>query len=136
MDYFDLVNVTDPGTTYEFPDTRDNTPYPDAVNLASGEGNLAPDYVVDEKGRVVDSAGNVISGPTNASTGTSGSFDLSKLGGNLKSQLTKILTGAQDNPLGGIAGLLLLSQLLNKRDRKSTRLNSSHTDISRMPSSA
>ena len=36
-----------------------------------------------------------------------------------------------DLPLAGIVG-----KLLRKEDRKSTRLNSSHTDISRMPSSA
>ena len=41
--------------------------------------------------------------------------------------------------IGGLgAGVfaLLMEQLLITRDRKSTRLNSSHTDISRMPSSA
>ena len=35
-----------------------------------------------------------------------------------------------------IKGLKLLIKLLTTEDRKSTRLNSSHTDISRMPSSA
>ena len=38
----------------------------------------------------------------------------------------------------GPAGVAILLEIMtdNKKDRKSTRLNSSHTDISRMPSSA
>ena len=35
-----------------------------------------------------------------------------------------------------LAGLLIEASDAGRRDRKSTRLNSSHTDISRMPSSA
>ena len=37
---------------------------------------------------------------------------------------------------GGSSGIAKRADLEKLRDRKSTRLNSSHTDISRMPSSA
>ncbi len=39
-------------------------------------------------------------------------------------------------PLQAISGTMGLMDSAGKVDRKSTRLNSSHTDISRMPSSA
>ena len=42
--------------------------------------------------------------------------------------------GCVSTIIGGIRALLL--QAAHPADRKSTRLNSSHTDISRMPSSA
>ena len=44
---------------------------------------------------------------------------------------TALITG-----ITGQDGSYLAELLLGKGDRKSTRLNSSHTDISRMPSSA
>ena len=35
-----------------------------------------------------------------------------------------------------VAGFIAMFSMISSSDRKSTRLNSSHTDISRMPSSA
>ena len=116
MSYFDDVNMYDPGSEYEFIDTRDNTPYPDAANITTG--NVDSDVVVNEKNQVIDSAGNVVG--SMGSAGSSGGFDLSKLFGNLKGQLGGVLTGAQNNPLGGLVGLLMLSQLLSKSGRTPT----------------
>ena len=45
------------------------------------------------------------------------------------SQIGKFLTGVEIHPAAAIGRRFVI-------DRKSTRLNSSHTDISRMPSSA
>ena len=58
MSVFDDVNMYDPGSEYEFIDTRDNIPYPDAANITSGNSDY--DVVVNDKNQVVDSAGNVI----------------------------------------------------------------------------
>lgn len=60
MNWFDLLNTQDPGT-FDLTDPRaEETGYGfDAVNLAPGEGNLEQDFVVNEKGQVVDSAGNL-----------------------------------------------------------------------------
>ena len=41
-----------------------------------------------------------------------------------------------DSPFGGGAGMVLRPDVLDAADRKSTRLNSSHSQQSRMPSSA
>ena len=68
----------------------------------------------------VDQAMIDLAGSSLPTTGTDQTFDFSKLLKSLKGQLGGILTGAQNNPLGGIAGLLLLSQLLNKSSRTPT----------------
>ena len=52
---------------------------------------------------------------------------------------TNVLSFPFEDPPGvssGILGDIVICAPVVKRDRKSTRLNSSHTDISRMPSSA
>ena len=46
------------------------------------------------------------------------------------------LNNAQLKQLQGVLEGVLSGVELSRRDRKSTRLNSSHTDSSRMPSSA
>ena len=51
----------------------------------------------------------------------------------------KLIKGIEDAARTGgadISGNPTLYDAITKADRKSTRLNSSHTDISRMPSSA
>ena len=87
-------------------------------------GNLDPDYVVDDRGRVVDTAGNVVSGPTNASTGSSGSFDFSKMFGNLFKGISgagsKIGTFAQDNPLQALLMAAVLGKALTGGNTQST----------------
>jgi len=87
-------------------------------------GNLDPDYVVDDRGRVVDTAGNVVSGPTNASTGSSGSFDFSKMFGNLFKGISgagsKLGTFAQDNPLQALLMAAVLGKALTGGNTQST----------------
>ena len=60
---------------------------------------------------------------------------------NYSKQAERLSTGLRINKAGDdAAGLAVSERLKNQvrglKDRKSTRLNSSHTDISRMPSSA
>ena len=58
--------------------------------------------------------------------------DVRRVGGMCALEL--VTDGDASKPNGEMAGKILLEA--RQRDRKSTRLNSSHTDISRMPSSA
>ena len=44
--------------------------------------------------------------------------------------------GWRELALGALCGLILLGAVIAGQDRKSTRLNSSHSSVSRMPSSA
>lgn len=115
MSYFDDVNMYDPGSDYSFIDTRDNTPYPDAANITTG--NLEPDYVVTDRNKVVDTVGNVVTDM--GSAGASGGFDFSKLLGNLKGQLGGVLTGAQNNPLQALLMAAMLTRGLTGGNKQS-----------------
>ena len=57
---------------------------------------------------------------------------------NLKYSRLNLLEGNKNFKLvkGDLEDKVLVEKLFKDKDRKSTRLNSSHTDISRMPSSA
>ena len=54
----------------------------------------------------------------------------------LEDDLTSKIAGSGGNKRISIEGNVFREVVGGKEDRKSTRLNSSHTDISRMPSSA
>ena len=56
----------------------------------------------------------------------------------VKSELTQFNLNPENNKYQSLSGIPSLKEIIIQKlkDRKSTRLNSSHTDISRMPSSA
>ena len=111
-------------------------------SLAIG-GNTSPVHKVAVNGDVYAQTNIVIAGTTTSVSNTTGALRLTggagiggnvTVGGNLAVGTTQtnyvldVLDSSANSPYG--------SRILGGGDRKSTRLNSSHTDISRMPSSA